>query len=136
MFTNTLRNASSLKTRRFFAAQEASRKDIERAFGVLFSPFHILKRTCVLRDRKMITSILRTCILMHNMIVEYCRNSYESGLYTEAVSKDFSLNIEDADFEWQDRVSLGFSALPACGATPVGACSNTVEARYNEFTSR
>jgi hypothetical protein len=70
------------------------------------------------------------------MIVESRCDSYESGLHTEAVSKEFGLNIEDADFKWQDRVSLGFSALPACGATPVGAWSNTVEARYNEFTSR
>jgi hypothetical protein len=46
----------------------------------------------------MITSILRTCIFMHNMIVESRRDSYESGLYTEGVSKEFGLNIEDADF--------------------------------------
>jgi hypothetical protein len=84
----------------------------------------------------MITSILRFCIFMQNMIVESRSDSYQSGLYNEEVSKEFGLNIEDADFEWQDRVSLVFSALPACGATPVDAWSNTVEARYNEFTSR
>jgi hypothetical protein len=136
MFIKTLRKASSPQTRRFSAAQEAVRKDIERAFGVLISRFHILKRPCVLRDRKVITSILRACILMHNMIVESLRNSYESGLYTEAVSQEFGLDIADADFEWQDQVSLGLSAFPVSGATPVGEWSNTVEARYNEFTSR
>jgi hypothetical protein len=87
MFIKTLRKASSPKTRHFSAAQEEVRNDIERAFGVLFSRFHIFKRPCVLRDRKMITSILLTCILMHNMIVESRRDSCESGLCTEAVSK-------------------------------------------------
>jgi hypothetical protein len=108
MFIKTLRNASSPQKRRFSAAQEAVRKDIERAFGFLVSRFHILKRPCVLRDRKVITSILRACILMHNMIVEYRRDSYESSLYTEPVSQEFGLTLRMQTLSGKTRCLWGY----------------------------
>jgi Plant transposon protein len=108
---------------------------VERAFGVLIARFHILKRPCLLRDRKTMATMMRACIIMRNMIVESRRDVYESGLYDEAASLAFGLSSDRTDFEWQDQASLGLSD-DAVGATAIGAWSNSVGARLAEFTSR
>ncbi|CDF38544.1 unnamed protein product [Chondrus crispus] len=115
MFIKTLRKSSSPEAKRFSAAQEAVRKDIERAFGVLVARFHILKAPCLLRDRTTMASVMRACIIMHNMVVESRRDDYESGHYNASASFEFGISTNLAAFH---------------------AWANTVEKRLNEFTSR
>uniref|UniRef100_A0A0D3BY44 DDE Tnp4 domain-containing protein n=1 Tax=Brassica oleracea var. oleracea TaxID=109376 RepID=A0A0D3BY44_BRAOL len=56
--------------------QESTRKDVERAFGVLQARFAIVKNPAILWDKRQIGMVMRTCIILHNMIVENERNGY------------------------------------------------------------
>jgi len=57
--------------RQYFAkAQEAARKMVERAFGVLQSRFAIVRGSARFWDIETLTKIMRACVIMHNMIVE------------------------------------------------------------------
>uniref|UniRef100_A0A0D3BCM3 DDE Tnp4 domain-containing protein n=1 Tax=Brassica oleracea var. oleracea TaxID=109376 RepID=A0A0D3BCM3_BRAOL len=64
------------KAELFAKHQESTRKDVERAFGVLQSRFAIVKNPAILWDKKQIGMVMRTCIILHNMIVENERNGY------------------------------------------------------------
>ena len=50
--------------------QEAARKDIERAFGVLQSRFAIVRGPARFWDKKTLKNIMTCCIILHNMILE------------------------------------------------------------------
>ncbi|XP_066308259.1 protein ALP1-like [Miscanthus floridulus] len=57
--------------RQYFAkAQEAARKMVERAFGVLQSRFAIVRGPARFWDIETLALIMRACVIMHNMIVE------------------------------------------------------------------
>ena len=57
--------------RQYFAkAQEAARKMVERAFGVLQARFAIVRGPVHIWDKDTISQIMRACVIMHNMIVE------------------------------------------------------------------
>lgn len=50
--------------------QEACRKDVERAFGVLQSRFAIVANPARYWNKSDLHDIMTTCIIMHNMIIE------------------------------------------------------------------
>ncbi|XP_047949147.1 uncharacterized protein LOC125194981 [Salvia hispanica] len=54
----------------FVAKQEAARKDVERAFGVLQSWWAIVKGPTRLWFKEVIADVMYACIILHNMIVE------------------------------------------------------------------
>uniref|UniRef100_A0A0D3E428 Myb-like domain-containing protein n=1 Tax=Brassica oleracea var. oleracea TaxID=109376 RepID=A0A0D3E428_BRAOL len=60
----------------FAQRQEAIRKDVERAFGVLQARFAIVKNPALFWDKVKIGKIMRACIILHNMIVEDERDGY------------------------------------------------------------
>uniref|UniRef100_A0A0D3DHW0 Myb-like domain-containing protein n=1 Tax=Brassica oleracea var. oleracea TaxID=109376 RepID=A0A0D3DHW0_BRAOL len=60
----------------FAQHQEAVRKDVERAFGVLQARFAIVKNPALFWDKAKIRKIMRACIILHNMIVEDERDGY------------------------------------------------------------
>ncbi|XP_048617356.1 uncharacterized protein LOC125589123 [Brassica napus] len=64
------------KAELFAERQESTRKDVERAFGVLQSRFAIVKNPALLWDKEKIGKIMRTCVILHNMIVEDERHGY------------------------------------------------------------
>ncbi|XP_057804051.1 uncharacterized protein LOC131019521 [Salvia miltiorrhiza] len=69
--------APQLRKHQLFAQhQEAARKDVERAFGVLQARFAFIKRPCLIWDRDIMGKIMIACIIMHNMIVEDERSTY------------------------------------------------------------
>lgn len=51
-------------------AQEACRKDIERAFGVLQSMFAIVGGHVCFLDKKTLKNIMTWCVILHNMVIE------------------------------------------------------------------
>ena len=50
--------------------QEAARKDIERAFGVLQSRFAIVRGPACFWDKRTLKNIMTCCVILHNMILE------------------------------------------------------------------
>jgi hypothetical protein len=70
-FVKTLSFVHNEKSREFKTQQEAARKDIERAFGVLQSRWGIIRGPAYGWDIDELTDIITACIILHNMIVEY-----------------------------------------------------------------
>lgn len=50
--------------------QEGERKEVERAFGVLQSKWHIISRPGRFWSAEFMEKIMRCCIVLHNMCVE------------------------------------------------------------------
>ncbi|CAL5439441.1 unnamed protein product [Camellia sinensis] len=66
----TISSLQGAKRQHFATMQESARKDVERAFGVLQSRFAIIGGAVRFWDSKMLANIMKTCIILHNMIVE------------------------------------------------------------------
>lgn len=69
-FVKSIPMAQTQKHELFAAHQEGTRKDVERAFGVLQARWSILLRPARLYDRGDLHHIMMACIILHNMIVE------------------------------------------------------------------
>ena len=78
IFIDTIANAIAKKHKTFSGAQEAARKDVERAFSVLIARWHILAKPCNYRDKTICKKVMEVCIAMHNMVVVSRRDGYES----------------------------------------------------------
>uniref|UniRef100_A0A0D3CBN1 GRF-type domain-containing protein n=1 Tax=Brassica oleracea var. oleracea TaxID=109376 RepID=A0A0D3CBN1_BRAOL len=75
-FIRSIRLPQGPKNSLFPNTQEAVRKDVERAFGVLQARFAVVKNPSNLWDKDKIANIMRACIILHNMIVEDERSSF------------------------------------------------------------
>lgn len=58
------------KDKTFAEAQEKARKDVERFFGVFRSKFRIIQNPGRLWSHQDMNTIIKACIILHNMIVE------------------------------------------------------------------
>ncbi|KAI5329403.1 hypothetical protein L3X38_028800 [Prunus dulcis] len=61
---------NSEKERSFASFQEGYRKDVERCFGILQARWAIIRGAARMLDEEVLRSIMMTCIILHNMIVE------------------------------------------------------------------
>ncbi|KAI7951256.1 hypothetical protein MJO28_006940 [Puccinia striiformis f. sp. tritici] len=66
----TILQPQGLQQKYFAKMQEAARKDVERAFGVLQAQFAIVARPGLSWSHCKMQKVMRTCIILHNMIVE------------------------------------------------------------------
>ena len=66
----TIHEPRGPKKKYFAMKQEACRKDVERAFGVLQSRFAIVAGPVRYWRKEVLHDIMTTCIILHNMIVE------------------------------------------------------------------
>jgi hypothetical protein len=55
--------------RRFMEWQSASRKDIERAFGILQCQWQAVARPILLHSIKEVSVLVKCCLCLHNMLV-------------------------------------------------------------------
>lgn len=74
-FVKTKAVTVSEKEKRFASWQESARKDVERAFGVLVRRFMILDKGIEFWHLHEIKQLIATCLIMHNMMVEYRINT-------------------------------------------------------------
>ncbi|OMO63874.1 Harbinger transposase-derived protein, plant [Corchorus olitorius] len=76
--------------------QEACRKDVERAFGVLQSRFVIVKGPARFLRKDTLLDIMSVCIIMHNMIVEDERDlDADIGNWREAPTPEVEMVIDE-----------------------------------------
>ncbi|CAO2047698.1 unnamed protein product [Urochloa humidicola] len=80
-FVKTIRDPKSNKASHFAKCQEAARKDVERAFGVLQSRFAIVRGPVRFWDQETLWYIMTACVIMHNMIIEDERGQEEDFVY-------------------------------------------------------
>ncbi|XP_066166005.1 protein ALP1-like [Oryza sativa Japonica Group] len=76
-FVKTFKLPQYEKHKLFAQKQESTRKDIECAFGVLQSRFAIICTPARMWKKPTLGEIMYACIILHNMIVEDERDSYE-----------------------------------------------------------
>ncbi|CAL2225775.1 unnamed protein product [Prunus armeniaca] len=69
-FVKTILNPQSEKERSFASFQECYRKYVERCFGILQAHWAIIRGAARMLDEEVLRSIMMTCIILHNMIVE------------------------------------------------------------------
>ncbi|XP_057440284.1 uncharacterized protein LOC130732191 [Lotus japonicus] len=75
-FVKSIRLPQTKPDKCFAKHQERCPKDIERAFGVLQARFKIIREPARFWDITDLGIIMRSCIILHNMIVEDERDSY------------------------------------------------------------
>jgi len=109
-FVKTIQEPVGQRKTRYAAWQEACRKDIERAFGVLQCKFHILTKKNEQWYLKDIAAIVYTCILLHNMMVATRIENDEREdenfylLSSDSTSDDESIiEPDDPEQEYVDR---------------------------------
>jgi len=76
-FVKTINRPHTAKAKLYAQRQEAARKDVERAFGVLQKRWAIIRHPARLWEREELADIMYACIILHNMIVEDERGSYD-----------------------------------------------------------
>ncbi|KAK1425193.1 hypothetical protein QVD17_20539 [Tagetes erecta] len=70
VFVKTIPHATGDKRKRFSGAQEAARKDVERAFGILKSRWGIVRLPARAWEENKIRKVMYACIILHNMILK------------------------------------------------------------------
>ncbi|KAF5450124.1 hypothetical protein F2P56_030499 [Juglans regia] len=73
-FVKTIPSPQGNKKKHFAAAQELVRKDVKRAFEVIQQRFAIICGPSRMLKIKDFTSIIKACVILHNMIFEEKRD--------------------------------------------------------------
>ncbi|KAH9457201.1 hypothetical protein Pst134EA_033057 [Puccinia striiformis f. sp. tritici] len=94
----TISQPQGLERQHFAKMQEALRKDVERAFGVLQARFAIVAQPARGWSQKKLYEIMKTCIILHNMIVENERGSPHEHIYDGVSALVEPARMESADF--------------------------------------
>ncbi|XP_028083798.1 uncharacterized protein LOC114285018 [Camellia sinensis] len=90
MIVKTISQPQGAKRQLFARMQEACRTDVERAFGVLQAQFNIVNvptKGCSDED---LYYIMKTCIILHNMIIEDKRDILENERSAAQLETDTS----------------------------------------------
>ena len=97
-FVKSIKNPVTHKDSKFAQKQEAVRKDVERAFGILQARFAIVRNPALAKSIPLLSLIMNTCICLHNMIVEDERDTYLRAKtyekYVKEFNKDTMLEVE------------------------------------------
>ncbi|KAA1118879.1 hypothetical protein PGT21_050279 [Puccinia graminis f. sp. tritici] len=95
----TISAPQGLEKRHFSKMQEACRKDVERAFGVLQARFGIIAQPGRGWKHANMQKIMTTCVILHNMIINDERGMDEEFIYDgNPVSVQPSSSTRSAEF--------------------------------------
>ncbi|KAK9993214.1 hypothetical protein SO802_022917 [Lithocarpus litseifolius] len=84
----------------FATTRESTRKDLERAFGVLQARFAIVRGLACLWRTKALDYIMKACIILHNMIIEdECDTNRAEEFDYEKVPKSIPTTVSHKPIE-------------------------------------
>jgi len=111
MFVKTIPHPTGEKRIRFSKAQEAARKDVERAFGILKKRWKILKEPARPMEETPIRKMMYACIILHNMILKdeglaLCPNHIPDPPVQPHHSDDRILEMQDQNIHEALRMDL------------------------------
>ncbi|KAK2648013.1 hypothetical protein Ddye_015502 [Dipteronia dyeriana] len=92
----TISQLTSIKEKLFVERQAAVRKDVERAFEVLQSQWHIGKGPAHMWNAKNLGEIMKTCIILHNMII---KSEYYQEINLESWEPHADEMVDQVDIE-------------------------------------
>ncbi|XP_020196834.1 uncharacterized protein [Aegilops tauschii subsp. strangulata] len=69
-FVKTIAEPRGNKQSHFATMQEAARKDVERAFGVLQARWEIVRSAAMMWESETLWQLMTCCVILHNMIAE------------------------------------------------------------------
>ncbi|XP_058223192.1 uncharacterized protein LOC131332896 [Rhododendron vialii] len=84
----TISQPQRRKKQHFARMQEACRKDVERAFGVLKARWAIVSGPARFWSEEDLGYIMKTCVILHNMIIEDQRDHDASDEITKLLSSN------------------------------------------------
>jgi Plant transposon protein len=123
LFVQSYTVPDNRKKAAFNAAQEAERKEVERAFGVLQSKFRFFStaNSVEIWDKNRIISIVTAAVILHNMAVEDRREERQGGeVNEESIEEGVTGTLvgteEGAMFEWQHAVVGAEGQAPPPGS--------------------
>ena len=95
-FVRGIKNPAGEVERRFTAWQEAARKDVERAFGVLKGKFQFMDRPMQLYDLDDTADRVVTCLILHNICVadRVMEHNYDAVYDPGSVAEDVEEEVE------------------------------------------
>ncbi|XP_041025468.1 uncharacterized protein LOC121265862 [Juglans microcarpa x Juglans regia] len=90
-FVKTIPSPQGNKKKNFVTAQESTRKDVERAFGVPQQRFVIVHGPSRFFKVNELTNIMKACVILHNMIIEDKRDDSQGpSMEYDQVDNDIS----------------------------------------------
>lgn len=96
--------------------------------------FHILTRPSRMLFRKDITNVMKTCVVLPNMVLENCRDGYESVMCAlQYVEEAHSVFNDTSTFQWASRSAM----MEVHGnELPEGLWASMVASRETRMTSK
>lgn len=111
VFVQTITEPHGEKKAYFSRKQEAARKDVERAFGVLQSRFHILAQPSRLWSSKKMENVVSASVIIHNMIVEERRNEStvlnRTSRFNTTIEEEYETSRNDFIYSHTESVVPG-----------------------------
>ncbi|CAO2141030.1 unnamed protein product [Urochloa humidicola] len=104
VFVKSISMPISEKDKLYAQEQEAKRKDIERAFGVLRRRWTVLKKPARLYDRGQLEKVVLACIILHNMIVEDEKREEDIEENLDLNETPSTVIVEEPEFSPEDNV--------------------------------
>ncbi|KAI3747482.1 hypothetical protein L6452_09940 [Arctium lappa] len=108
-FIKSITSPQLRKHKLFAQHQEAIREDVERAFGVLQARFAFLRQPCLVWDKHKMGRIMIACIIMHNMIIEDERDTYQNYYDPTEFFNDMPTNRQQGSSAEDDGQSFEYS---------------------------
>ncbi|KAM0059439.1 putative harbinger transposase-derived protein [Helianthus debilis subsp. tardiflorus] len=106
-FVKTIPSPRGDKNKHFAKAQESARKDVERAFSVLQQRFAIIRGPSRMFKAKVLTNIMKACVILHNMITEDERDDGDSlNIEYDQLDNDLPELSRTHTFEIKDFIQL------------------------------